>query len=161
MDIQIKLKNKHSIAELKTAIKKSNDEGQRTRLRAIIKLKKDDTRTSVAKELVIDRKTLLSWVKKYNKGGINALLVSKGGRPKGNLKWNEDIFKKLSKEIKKSEKCWSLRTMQDWIKENEEEMIPIPTIWYHIQTLGFSYTSLRPHPYLGDRKKQKAFKKGG
>jgi transposase len=161
MNIQIKLKNKHSIAELKTAIKKSTNEGQKTRLRAIINLKKDGTRTSVAKELVVDRKTLLSWIKKYNKGSIKALLVSKGGRPKGNLKWDEGIFKRLSKEIKKSGKCWSLRIMQDWIKKEEDKIIPIATIWYHIQALGFTYTSLRPHPYLGDKKKQEAFKKGG
>jgi len=161
MNIQIKLKNKHSIAELQAVIKKSNDEGQKTRLRAIIKLKKDGTRTSVAKELVIDRKTLLSWIKKYNKGGTKELLVSKGGRPKGNLKWNKEIFKKMSKEVKKSEKCWSLRIMQDWIKEKEDKIIPIPTIWYHMQVLGFTYTSLRPHPYLGDKKKQEAFKKKG
>ena len=157
MNIQIKLKNKHTIAELKTAIKKSNDEGQKTRIRAIIKLKKDVTRTSVAKELVINRKSLLFWIKKYNKGGIKALLVSTGGRPKGNLKWDEEIFKKLSKEVKKSEKCWSLRLMQEWIKEEEKKIIPIVTIWYHMQDLEFTYTSLRPHPYLGDKEKQKAF----
>lgn len=159
MNIQIKLKNKHSIAELKTAIKKSKDEAQKTRLRAIIKLKKDGTRTSLAEELITDRKTLLSWIKKYNEGGIKALLVSKGGRPKGNLKWDKTIFKKLSEEVKKSEKCWSLRSMQDWIKKKDKEVIPLTTIWYHMTTLGFSYTSLRPHPYLGNRKKQKLFKK--
>ncbi len=51
MKIQIKLKNTHSIAELQNAIKKSNDEGQKTRLRTIIKLKKGGTRTSIAKSL--------------------------------------------------------------------------------------------------------------
>jgi len=161
MNIQIKLKNQHSIAELQTAIKKSNNEGQKTRLRAIIRLKQGSTRTSVAKELVIDRKTLLSWIKKYNKGGTKTLLVPKGGRPRGNLKWDEAIFKRLAKEVKKSEKCWSLRIMQDWIKKEEKETIPIVTIWYHLQVLKFSYTSLRPHPYLGDKKKQEALKKKG
>lgn len=161
MKIQIKPKNKHSIAELKTAIKKSKDEGQKTRLRAIIKLKGAKSRISVAKELIVNRKTLLSWVNKYNKGGIEALLVSKGGRPKGNLKWDEILFEKLSKEVKKNKKCWSLRAMQDWINEKEKEIVPISTIWYHMTIQGFSYTSLRPHPYLGDKKKQEVFKKRG
>ena len=157
MKIQIKLKDTHSIAELQDTIKKSNDEGQKTRLRTIIKLKKGGTRTSIAKELVINRKTLLSWIKKYNEGGVEALLVSKGGRSKGNLKWDEKIFKKLANEIKKGGKYWSLRIMQDWIQEKEGVLVPIPTIWYHMQVLGFTYKSLRPHPYLGNKEKQEDF----
>ena len=160
MNIQIKLKNKHSIAELKIAIKESKDEGQRTRLRTIIELKKDVTRTSVAKDLVVDRKAMLSWIKKYNDSGIKALLVSRGGRPKGNLKWDKVIFERLAEEVRKSKKCWSLKIMQEWIERKDKKLVPITTIWYHMTILGFSYTSLRPHPYLGDKKKQEAFKKG-
>ena len=159
MNRQIKLKNKHTIAELKTAIKKSNDDGQKTCLRAMIKLKEGNTRTAIAKEFVIDRKTLLSWIKKYNEGGIINLIMSKGGRPKGNHKWEEKIFKKLTEEVSKGEQCWSLPLMQDWIHKEETKIIPISTIWYHLQKNNFTYKSLRPHPYLGDKKQQEAFKK--
>jgi transposase len=156
---KIKLKNKHSIAELKTAIKKSDDEEQKTRLRVIIKTKKGLTRTAIAEEFTIDRTAIISWIKKYNEKGINGLIMSKGGRPEGNHKWDEEIFKKLTKEIKKGNQCWSLPLMQDWIIRKEKEIIPITTIWYHVKKLNFTYKTLRPHPYLGDKEKQGEFKK--
>lgn len=159
MNTQIKLKNKHTIEELRVEIKKSKDEGQKTCLRAIIKLKEGNTRKETAKEFVINRKTLRSWIKKYNEGGVINLIMSKGGRPKGNHKWDEEIFKKLTKEISKGDQCWSLPLMQDWIFKEEKEVIPITTIWYHVKKLNFTYKTLRPHPYLGDKEKQEEFKK--
>ena len=161
MNIKIHLKEKHTISELKTAIKKSNDEGQKTRLRALIKLKQGSTRTAIAKEFVIDQKTLRFWIKEYNEKGIKALIVSKGGRPEGNPKWDKKVFKVLIKEVKKSEKCWTIPLMKDWVLKKKKKEIPESTIWYHLQILDFSYTSLRPHPYLGDKKKQEIFKKKG
>ena len=159
MGKQIKLKDDHTIKELKDTIKKSNDEGQKTRLRAIIKLKENNTRTTVAKEFVVNRVTITYWIKTYNKKGIEGLTMSKGGRPKGNHKWEEEIFKKLTEEIRKSKQCWSLPLMQDWIYKEENKVIPISTIWYHLQKSNFTYKSLRPHPYLGNKEKQEEFKK--
>lgn len=159
MGKQIELKNKHTIKELKNEIKKSKDEGQKTRLRAIIKLKENNTRIEIAKEFIVDRVTITYWIKTYNEKGIDGLIMSKGGRPKGNHKWDEEIFKKLTKEIKKGNQCWSLPLMQDWIIREEKEIIPITTIWYHVKKLNFTYKTLRPHPYLGDKEKQEEFKK--
>lgn len=156
---KIKLKNKHTIAKLKTAIKRSEDEEQKTRLRVILKTKKGLTRTDIAKDFVINRTAIISWIKIYNKKGIDGLSMSKGGRPKGSHKWNEEIFKKLTKEISKGNQCWSLQLMQDWVIKKEKEIIPISTIWHHVKRLNFTYKSLRPHPYLGDKDKQKIFKK--
>ena len=156
---KIKLENNHSIEELKNAIKKSNDEEQKTRLRVIIKTKEGLTRTDIAKDFTIDRTAIISWIKKYNKKGINGLIMSKGGRPKGNHKWEEEIFKDLCKEIKKSEKCWSIPLMQEWIKKEKDKIIPESTIGYHLKKQDFTYKSLRPHPYLGDKEKQIIFKK--
>lgn len=156
---KIKLKNKHTIAELKTTIKKSEDEEQKTRLRVIVKTKEGLTRTDIAKDFVIDRTSIISWIKIYNEKGIDGLNMDKGGRPKGNLKWNEKIFKRLAKEINKGDKCWSLPLMQDWISKEEKEIIPISTIWHHLKINNFTYKSLRPHPYLGDKDKQEIFKK--
>jgi transposase len=156
---KIKLKNKHSIAELKTAIKKSDDEEQKTRLRVIIKTKEGLTRTNIAKEFVIDRTAIISWIKVYNEKGIEGLIMSKGGRPKGNHKWDEEIFKKLTEEISKGNQFWSLPLMQEWINKEESKVIPISTIWYHVKLNNFTYKSLRPHPYKGDKEKQEIFKK--
>ena len=161
MNTKIHLKNKHTIAQLQSAVKTSKDESQKTRLRALIQLKKGHTRTATAKEFVIDRKTLLFWIKTYNKEGVRALIMSKGGRPEGNPIWDKKIFNDLLKEVEKSKKCWSMPLMQEWIRKHKKKEIPESTIWYHLQLSGFTYTSLRPHPHKGDKKAQKAFKKRG
>jgi transposase len=161
MNIKIKLKNKHTIKQLENAIKESKDEGQKTRLRVLIDLKKGTPRTKIIKSFIIDYKTLLYWIDTYNKKGIDGLVMNKGGRPEGNPKWDKRIFEELTREIKKTRKYWSIPIMQEWIKKNKEKDIPEQTIWYHLKILGFSYTSLRPHPYKGDKETQKVFKKKG
>lgn len=159
MNTKIQLKNKHTISQLKEAVKKSSDEGQKTRLRAIIKIKEGFTRSEVLKDFVIDRKTLLKWIKAYNKKGIEGLIFSKGGRPKGNLVWDQEIFDDLVKEINKNNQYWSIPIMQEWIEKHKKETIPSQTIWYHLKLLNFSYKSARPHPYRGNKKDQEYFKK--
>ena len=155
----IKLKNKHTVKELKQAIKRIKDKEQKTRLRAILGLKNGQSKTEVANNLAVGRTSVIAWVKYYNAKGIPGLFLSKGGRPEGNPKWNKEIFKKLTKEVGKSDKCWSIPMMRDWIIKEEKKEIPPSTIWYHLQILNFSYKSLRPHPYLGDKEKQEIFKK--
>jgi transposase len=160
MKTKIKLQNKHTIEQLEEAIKKSKDAEQKTRLRALIKLKNKNNRSEVAKEFVVSRKSLLFWIKKYNEKGIDGLIFNKGGRPEGNLKWNQKIFNDLAEEIKKNNHYWSIPIMQEWIKENKKENIPLQTIWYHVKIMNFSYKSARPHPYKGNKETQEAFKKG-
>lgn len=124
MNTKIHLKNKYAIVQLQKAIKTSKDEGQKTRLRALIKLKKGYTRTATAKEFVVDRKTLLFWIKECNKEGVKALIMSKGGRPEGNPIWNKKIFNDLLKEVKKSKKCWSVPLMREWIRKHKKKRYP-------------------------------------
>lgn len=160
MNTKTKLKNSHTIEELKDAVKKSKDEKQKTRIRAIIALKKGVMRTTVIEDCVITYATLRFWIKTYNKKGIEGLSMSKGGRPEGNPVWETKVFTKLTKELDKQKQCWSLPMMRAWIKEKTEKDIPEQTIWYHLQLLQYSYKSVRPHPYKGDDDVQDAFKKG-
>lgn len=161
MNTKIQLQNKHTIKQLEDALKASRDEAQKTRIRAIIKLKQGDTRTKVAKDFVINKNSLLYWIKAYNENGVEGLIFSKGGRPKGNLVWDQKIFDDLAEEIKKNNQYWSIPLMQEWIKKHKKETIPSQTIWYHLKLLKFSYKSARPHPYKGSKEAQEAFKKGG
>lgn len=161
MKTKIQLKNKHTIQELKEAIKKSNDEGQKTRLRAMIYLKKGNSNSKTARDLTISRVSLIEWIKEYNDKGIAGLIFSKGGRPEGNPKWNKKIFDDLAEEIKKSNQCWSITAMQDWIKKHKKQEIPTTTVWFHLKQLDFSYKSARPHPYKGNKEAQEVFKKRG
>lgn len=159
MAYKLQLKPHDTVAKLKQAIKSSKNEAQKTRIRAIIKLKQGTIKDEVADDFVVSKKTILYWMHCYNKNGVAGLKMNKGGRPKGNHKWNQSIFNELVKEIDKGGKCWSIPMMQDWIEENHKEKVPEQTVWYHIDKLGYSYKSSRPHPYKGDREKQQVFKK--
>lgn len=148
-----------SISQLRSAIKHSHDEGQKTRLRAIINLKQGATHTEIATEFVVNKDTVTNWIQKYNQGGIDALVFSKGGRPQGNPKWNNDIFTSLAKELDKGG-YWSVPRMQEWLQKQYKKDIPEQTVWYRMDQLNYSYKSARPHPVLGDRDRQETFKKG-
>jgi transposase len=148
-----------TIHALKEALVQSSDSEQKTRIRAIIKIKEGATKTAVANEMVIGRTVLIEWVKRYNEGGVRALILSKGGRPLGNPKWSDDIFNALAHEIDKGG-YWSIPRMMEWIKKQYKQNIPEQTVWYRMDQLKYSYKSARPHPVQGNKERQETFKKG-
>lgn len=154
-----KLAPHHTLAELIEAKNKSSDEGQKLRLRAIINIKKGKLSKQVSEEILISRRSLSSWVGKYNEKGIEGLVTNKGGRPEGNPKWDVKIFDALTAMIKSTGGYWSIPKMQEWIKNKYQQSIPEQTVWYHLDKLGFSYKSARPHPYKGNKEQQDSFKK--
>ena len=154
------LANTHTLDELLEAKNKSSDQGQKLRLRAIINIKKGKLIKQVSEELLVSRKSISEWQNRYNDAGIKGLRSNKGGRSEGNPKWDTKIFDCLGEMIKKTGGYWSIPKMQDWIKEKYQKTIPEQTVWYHLDILGFSYKSSRPHPYKGDKAKQESFKKG-
>ena len=161
MGKQIKLTRRDSERKLRRELSETTDEAQKTRIRAIISVKNKKNHTETAKQLCITRSTLLVWIRAYNEGGTKALQFSKGGRAEGRPIWDTTIFEKLSAEIDKGGRYWSIPLMQEWIKENYDKEIPESTVWYHMRDLNYSYKSARPHPAQGDKKAQAAFKKGG
>lgn len=150
----------HTIQELTTIKNKSNDDGLKLKLRALINLKKGKAVKDVAEELVVSRQSLSQWQRRYNTGGIAGLATNKGGRPEGNPTWDTSIFTALTTHIKEAGGYWSVPLMQQWIEKQYVKTIPLQTIWYHLCLLEFSYKSARPHPYKGDKERQEAFKKG-
>lgn len=155
-----KLAPHHTLAELVEVKNKSSDDGQKLRLRAIINIKKGKLMRQVSEELVVSQKSLGVWLSRYNEQGVVGLASNKGGRPEGNPKWDEEIWKELGNTIKNTNGYWSIPKMQEWINNKYKKEIPEQTVWYHLDKLGFSYKSARPHPYKGDRDKQASFKKG-
>lgn len=149
-----------SIEELRALLARTRDEGYRKRIRAIIRIKEGSPRGKVARALGASRTSLCSWITKYNIGGSLALAPSKGGRPKGNPKWDALHFEKLAKEIDKGG-YWSIPRMQEWLTQNYTVNIPEQTVWYRMDQLGYSYKGARPHPAQGNKEKQESFKKGG
>lgn len=149
-----------SIDDLRRVVKTSDDEAQKTRIRAIIELREGATRREVAKRIIVDSDTITNWIKAYNRGGVVALKMSRGGRPKGNPKWDPTIFEALARAIDKGERYWSVPCMVAWLRERYGKAIPQSTVWYHVRHLDYSYKSARPHPAKGDPAQHQAFKKG-
>lgn len=149
----------HTLAELNICMKQSRDEGQKTRLKAIIFALKGLQRQEIVERIQVSDHSVTNWVQAYNKGGIPALTTNKGGRPPGNPKWDNDIFTSLAKELDKGG-YWSVPRMQEWLKKHYQKDIPEQTVWYRMDQLNYSYKSARPHPVLGDRDRQETFKKG-
>lgn len=153
------LKQKHTVEELIKIKDECKDERQKLKLKAIIKFKRGKLVKEIEQDLDVSRRSISTWIMTYNIKGIKGLETNKGGRREGNPKWDVEIFKTLTKEIKEKNGYWSIPTMQEWILKNYKESIPEQTVWYHLDKLGFSYKSSRPHPYKGDREKQEQFKK--
>jgi transposase len=150
----------HTMVELKIAIKRSRDEGQKTRLRAIMAAQAGSARKDIAAMLSVSDHSITNWVHAYNKGGTDALITNKGGRPKGSTVWKDDMFTDLAKAIDTGG-YWSIPRMQEWLKEHKDTYIPEQTVWYRMDQLKYSYKSARPHPMQGNKEKQETFKKGG
>jgi transposase len=159
MSNTIQLKMTSSEEELKKTLQVTKDEGQKTRIKIILHIRKGVQRKKIAEKLSINIDTVTDVVKRYNAKGIDGLKTNLGGRPEGNPKWDIQIFKDLKVEIKKQQGYWSIPMMVRWIKEHKKETIPESTVWYHMTHLHMSYKSARPHPYLGDKVRQEEFKK--
>lgn len=151
---------RHTADELRTALKRSRDEGQKTRLRAIILATENKQRQEIVERLQVSDHSVTNWVQTYNEGGIEALKTNTGGRPKGTTKWSSDIFRALTKEIDTTGGYWSIPRMRDWIMKTYGMDIPPVTVWYRVADLDYSYKSARPHPAKGDPEAQERFKKG-
>jgi transposase len=156
----ILLSNHNSLEDLQRICKDTKDQVQKNRLRAIINIKKGRTRTEIVETFNVSRDTVTNWVNRYNKEGVQGLKENLGGRKDGNPKWDVNIFKLLAKEIDVSKGYWSIPLMQKWIEKEHKEIIPEQTVWYHIRKENYTYKSSRPHPMLGNKDKQEAFKKG-
>ncbi len=149
---------RHSADELRSAQKRSRDEGQRTRITAIMLAKEGKQRQEIVEYLRVSDHSITNWVHAYNEGGLSALTTNKGGRPEGNPKWNSAIFDDLAKEIDKGG-YWSIPRMQEWLKKHKNKDIPEQTVWYRMDQLNYSYKGARPHPVQGNKEKQDDFKK--
>lgn len=147
--------------ELRALLARTRDEGYRKRIRGIIRILEGSPHGEVAKALGASRTSVCSWISKYNRDGYIGLAPDKGGRPEGNPKWDTMIFNDLAKEIDAKGGYWSIPRMQEWLTAHCAVNIPGQTVWYHLDQLGYSYKSARPHPLKGDKERQKAFKKRG
>ena len=144
---------------LSATLKSTQDSIFKTRLKAIMLRQREHTPQAIAERLLVDDRSVRTWITLYNNGGIEALKPKSSGRPKGNPKWDNAIFTALATELDKGG-YWSIPRMQDWIKQHHHKDIPEQTVWYRLDKLKYSYKGARPHPVKGDKDRQATFKKG-
>lgn len=145
--------------ELKQKLRTAHDEAFKNRVKAILLALEGKKRYEIVAQLAVDASRVTAWVQEYNKGGTEALVFSKGGRPEGNPKWKKEPFHALAEEIDKGG-YWSVPRMQEWLREHHQKDIPEQTVWYRMDQLGYSYKGARPHPIQGNKERQETFKKG-
>ncbi len=149
-----------TVAALRKKLKKASDEAYKTRLKAILLARQGKKRFEIVLQLMVDAKSVTTWLARYNKSGTEALVTNKGGRPEGNPKWEAAYFEDLTQEIDTGG-YWSIPRMQEWLNAHFGVNIPEQTVWYRMNQLHYSYKSARPHPTQGNKEKQDAFKKRG
>lgn len=147
-----------SIIHLEAAMKHTRDSAEKARIKAIILRKRGKTPQEIAESLVVTDRSVTTWINRYNKGGLPALVSNKGGRPEGNPRWDSELFDDLAKAIDKGG-YWSIPRMQEWLKKHKDKDIPEQTVWYRMDQLNYSYKGARPHPVQGNKEKQDVFKK--
>lgn len=148
-----------SIETLSIKLKTTSDGIFKTRLKAIILRKNNHSPQDIAERLMVNDRSVRTWVTIYNQGGIAGLKPKSAGRTEGNPKWDVNIFTALATEVDKGG-YWSIPRMQDWISDNYRVDIPEQTVWYHMDKLDYSYKSARPCPFQGNKEQQEVFKKG-
>jgi transposase len=144
---------------LRLAVKKTSDAAWKQRLKAVLKAREGTKRRDIAEALVVSERSVGSWIKAYNCGGVDALKTKPSGRKIGPQLWDSSIFTDLCKEIDKGG-YWSIPKMQEWIEAHHHKAIPEQTVWYRMDQLSYSYKGARPHPAQGNKDTQEAFKKG-
>ena len=77
----------------------------------------------------------------------------------GVLKYDEEIFEALFREIDKMDRHWTVLQMSEWINEEFGINIKPNTVQYRLHRANYSWKTNRPSPYKGDKEKQDTFKK--
>jgi transposase len=124
---------KESVEELEKLLKKEKDARVYRRIRVIylIKTMENPKLQEIAEKVGIVKKTAFEYWDWYKKGGIKNLKVKYKGRIP---RLNKEEFEKFKEKAK--EGLDSLKSMQEWIKEEFNKELPVKTISYWCKKLG-------------------------
>jgi transposase len=124
---------KESVEELEKLLKKEKDVRVHRRIRVIylIKTMENPKLQEIAEKVGIVKKTAFEYWDWYKKGGIENLKIKYKGRIPRLNKEELEKFKEKAKEG-----FDSLKSMQEWIKEEFNKELSIKTISYWCKKLG-------------------------
>lgn len=77
------VKDHHDVDELKTMIRKQSDPRTQTRMRIVVLALQGKTAKQISEVVFYSHRSVQSWIKRYNSGGVKALKDQpRSGRPK-------------------------------------------------------------------------------
>lgn len=157
LDLEIK----ENESELKELFLNEKDTRLKERLQFLylLKIKEIKKIKDVAKILARERRTIGSWIKKYEENGLEGLLErnTSEGRP---CQLSKDNLEKLRDKLSKPEALKSYQDIKVWILNEFEIELPYKTVFdiCHYK-LGTSPKVARPRNPEQDLEKVEAFKK--
>jgi transposase len=112
--------------------------------------------TEVAKIYDITRKTLLSWVKNFQKSRLEGLKSPPNRHRKSIL---VDLDREFIRKMIEENSQFTIEKMRQKVFENSGKKVSYTTMLREVKKLGYSHITPRPQHYKQDKEKVEAFKK--
>ena len=154
---RLELKDHNTIDELKREIRLSKDGRYSLRVQCILLRKEGLKPKEIERRLLISRDAYRRWIAKYNEYGLQGLKTKV--KTTFYRKWDSSLFKELYQELDKNNQWWTIKKMQEFIKNKHNVKIPRESIRRIVKQAGYSWKTSRPTPYKGIKEVQEEFKK--
>ena len=161
---RLKIEDHYNLVEWQKLIRKNQNLDVRFRMLVIERILANPNMSSqeICEQFYISTPTFFRWLKWYNGGGLDKLIIGDGGKgSKSSDKkiYDDEAFESLKQEIDNNQdRVWTLQKMQYFLKDKFDIEPTIQAIRYRIKDTH-SYKSSRPYPHKGDRDKLGRFKK--
>jgi transposase len=110
--------------------------------------------TAVCKLLGKTHKTLRSWRKRYESGGLESLLCIKKGRGRHPLISSPSLISKVIDELEESRDGGRIRCQDivDYLRDKQKIEYSLPGMYHVLHRLGFSWITARSkHPEQSEK----------
>lgn len=119
----------------------------------------------VAKIMKYSKQTIIEWVKTFNEGGIDLLLVIRSGRGRkpriGNKDEDKELFSQAVMSLQKERSGGRIigQEIVDMIKEKYNKSYTLSGVYKVLKRMGLSWVSSRSIHPKANLKQQESFKK--
>jgi transposase len=140
--------------ELKSLHRSVGDKRIADRIKAIILFSDGYSKSEIEKILLIERRSIGKYIKRYVEKGIDALLVLnyRGSAPK----LSQEEMRLLRKELNDNLYCTAAEVC-DFVKKRFKKSYKPESMVKLLNRIGFSYKKTKRRPSKADRKAQESF----
>jgi transposase len=116
---------------LEDRLRRERDPKRKPRLHLLVLLKSAQvtSRSQAAAHLALHRNTVAAWLRRYQDGGLEALLTYKeAGAPAGQKTLSPVVFEQLQARLATSSGFTSYVELQQWLREEYDLQVPYTTL---------------------------------